>query len=493
MTLPTSDVLLVAGGALLAAFLADIVARRAGFPDILLLLGVGVLAGPVLHVGGVSSILSVAPYLGTAALALILFDAGMDLRRHELEGIPTQATLLAAAAVGLSMLLVFPLAYFYLTDHSPLLSLLFAGALSCTSSAVVVPVASRMSLPSRTRSLVHVSSALEDTMAIIIVTSLMFIAVPSTSKVPVEVLVILPLPLGLVGGFLGGLAWIEMTRRFQTLPFFSMATAGFLFAVVGLVQALGGAGVLAALILGIMMGNAQEVRSWLGWTGDVTLLPQVRQFQSEIAFLLRAFFMLVLGMLMVFGSGYEDLLIVGGVISAVLLVARSLAVEGFLRVTGAPRSWNFPLASLGARGLTSAVLVIIPVTAGIVPTAATFLDPTLIVVVATVVVTSVGVFVYEHVPSVHEGRFGERRPTRAPLTDEDRRRLREKDVSGSPSAPSPASPSYPGTPVPSPTPAPPPMPLSPWPPPSEPPSPPSPDQPAGATAPPLPTPKKRSP
>jgi potassium/hydrogen antiporter len=428
MSVATSYILFIAGGALLAAFLADVVARRVGVPDILLLLAVGIVVGrilvPKLSPSDLTSFLQDSGYLGTAALGLILFSAGLDLRPHEMEGVPAQAILLALVSVSLSMLLTFPLAYLYLTPHSVLLSLIFAAALSCTSSAVVVPVASRMSLPSRARSLVHLSSALEDTFAIIVTTTLMLVAVgPSSSSLPLPLLLALPLPLGVVGGFAAGLFWIEMTRRYQTWPFFSMATVGFLFFVIGGIQSLGGSGILSALVFGVMLGNAPAVRKWLHWRGDVVLLPQVRQFQSELAYLLRAFFMLLLGMLVVLSYGAEDLLVVGLAITAVLLVARATSIETFLRVSKSPRSWNLPLSALGARGLTSAVLVFLPIAAGLLPSADTFLDPTAVVVVATVLVTTVGVLLYEHVPSIHEGRFLAPRPPRRPLSDEERRAL----------------------------------------------------------------------
>ncbi len=446
----TSYILAVAGGTLLVAFGADVVARRLGFPDILLLLGVGVLVGPILHLAAVSTLLTVAPYLGMAALALILFDAGMDLRHYELGQLPSKAALLAVLAVALSFLVTFPVAYYYLTGRSGILALLFAGALSCTSSAVVVPVASRMSLPSDVRSLVHVSSALEDVSAVILVTTFMLVAQPSSSGLPLVALVVLPLPIGVAGGVLGGLLWLEVTRRWQARPYFSMATVGFLFGLVGIVQALGGAGILSALILGVIMGNAEPVRAflrpYLRWEGEVVLTPQFRQFHSELAYVLRAFFMLVLGMLMVFGSGYESLLLVGALIAALLLVARASSVEAFLRLTHSSREGNLPLVSLSARGLTNSVLVILPVTAGLIPSMQAFLDPTLIVVVISVAFTSGGVLLYERVPSIHSGRFGERPPPLTPLSPEEKAALYQAGRgTGTPSGPIDSVPASPAS------------------------------------------------
>ena len=45
----------------MAAFLADVLARRSGLPDVVILLVLGLLLGPVLHITTEGALLSVAP------------------------------------------------------------------------------------------------------------------------------------------------------------------------------------------------------------------------------------------------------------------------------------------------------------------------------------------------------------------------------------------------------------------------------------------------
>lgn len=379
----------------MAAFLADVLARRSGLPDVVILLVLGLLLGPVLHITTEGALLSVAPYVGLAALALILFDAGLDLRRHELGGLPMAAVGLAGLSVAVSFLAIFPLAFFFLVGRSVPLALLFSGALSCTSSAVVVPIAARMRLPSGARAVVNVSSALEDTFAIILVTTLLVFYSPGYNGIFLVLSTILQIPLGLAGGFLAGVLWIVVARRYQTLPFFSMATVGFLLLLAGLVDAIGGSGILAALVFGVTLGNARSLERTFHLPGALNLLPTVRQFQTEVAFLLRAFFLLLLGMLFEIGPDYPEVLLLGAVMGGVLIGMRYLTVATTVERGVFPASWRSPLSALGTRGLTSAVLVVLPVTYGLVPSAQAFLDPTLVVVLVFTAYTALSVLFYQ--------------------------------------------------------------------------------------------------
>jgi cell volume regulation protein A len=395
-----SYLLLALGGALVAAFLADVLARRSGLPDVVILITLGLLLGPLLHITTEGTLLGVAPYVGLAALALILFDAGLDLRRHELGGLPAVAAAFAGLSVTVSFLAIFPLAYFFLVGRSVPLALLFAGALSCTSSAVVVPIAARMRLPPGARATVNVSSALEDTLAIILVTTLLVFYSPGHNGILLVLSTALQIPLGLAGGFLAGMLWIVVARRYQSLPFFSMATVGFLIFLAGFVDALGGSGILAALVFGVTLGNARSLEKVFRIQGALNLLPTVRQFQTEMAFLLRAFFLLLLGMLFEVGPDYLEVLALGATMGGVLIGMRYLTVAASVERGVFPAPWRVPLSTLGTRGLTSAVLVVLPVTYGLVPSAQNFLDPTLVVVLVFTVYTALGVFFHQRRTSV---------------------------------------------------------------------------------------------
>jgi len=69
----------VAAFIILAGFAGKILFQRTRVPDIPILLGIGVLMGPVLHLVDPAVLLSLAPYVGTLALLTIMLEGGMNL------------------------------------------------------------------------------------------------------------------------------------------------------------------------------------------------------------------------------------------------------------------------------------------------------------------------------------------------------------------------------------------------------------------------------
>lgn len=110
MTTSVPFLLVAAGAAFLLGFAADVLARKFGFPDVLWLVLLGILFGPLLKVISFNEVLAFAPYLGIAALSLILYDAGLDMHSQLLGDISWNAVLLATAAVLASTAVILPVA-----------------------------------------------------------------------------------------------------------------------------------------------------------------------------------------------------------------------------------------------------------------------------------------------------------------------------------------------------------------------------------------------
>jgi cell volume regulation protein A len=92
------------GVLLLLAFLAEEVSRRWRFPSVLVLLGIGLLVGPVLDWFRAESFLEAAPHFGAMAFLLIVFEGGLDLElKSVLLGL-APGTKLAFAFFTLSLL-----------------------------------------------------------------------------------------------------------------------------------------------------------------------------------------------------------------------------------------------------------------------------------------------------------------------------------------------------------------------------------------------------
>src|SRR5687767_12102399 len=91
-----AEPLLIAVGVIVTgAFLANLLFRATRLPDIILLISLGVVLGPVTHFVDVHLFEAIAPFLGTVALIVILFEGGLKIHWDELKGGVLQGALLA--------------------------------------------------------------------------------------------------------------------------------------------------------------------------------------------------------------------------------------------------------------------------------------------------------------------------------------------------------------------------------------------------------------
>ena len=127
------------GGLLVVAFLANRVFGLTRIPDVLVLMMLGVLLGPVMGLVQAGTLAKTTNLLGTLAIILVLFEGGLELDlRDTIQHFPG-SFLLATLAYIFSTALVSVIAVKGLglawTD-----GLLAGAALGCTSSTVVLPV-----------------------------------------------------------------------------------------------------------------------------------------------------------------------------------------------------------------------------------------------------------------------------------------------------------------------------------------------------------------
>lgn len=97
MMTPIITSLAFVGVVTLGAFLASVVFQRYRLPDIVFLLGMGVLLGPVAHVVDPAGIRSILPFVSTLAVIIILFDGGLEIKMEELREGVVGGTLMAFA------------------------------------------------------------------------------------------------------------------------------------------------------------------------------------------------------------------------------------------------------------------------------------------------------------------------------------------------------------------------------------------------------------
>jgi potassium/hydrogen antiporter len=328
--MPAALILGLVGGLLVLAFLANRVFRVTRIPDVVLLMALGVLIGPGLHLLDASELSKTTNLLGTLAIILVLFEGGLELNlRDTLRHFPGSLLLAVLAYVfstGLVALIVVK------SLHLPItIGLLAGAALGCTSSTVVLPVLQQMDAEEPVKVTLMLEASWGDVLAVLTVGLLLGLEYQTG-----------PVATGLAHSFLvqvgvallfavaAGVLWSRMLHVLSEQRFWQVLTFSMVLVLYAGMEALGANGLIAVLGFGLTLSNFPGVDPSLGLTGSVTALAESQQqlltFHSELAFLVRTFFFVLIGAVAELGIFRQHPLLTAGVLGA-LFLARWLAVH----------------------------------------------------------------------------------------------------------------------------------------------------------------------
>lgn len=304
-------------GLLVLAFAANRLFRVTRIPDLVVLLITGLALGPLLHWVDAGQFRTFTQILGSLALMLILFEGGMELNLREGVRHFPGGVLLAFFGYGLAFAAVAACAHY--TLWLPWRSSLLLGAVfGCTSSTVVMPVLQQLQTREPVRVTLLLESALGDVIGVLAVSSLIgtqpgrevagFLS-GFGRQAGVAVLV----------GVIAGAVWWWLWPRLAPQRFSNTVAFGMVLGTYAVAHALGGSGLLAVLAFGLMLGNLPARH------GVAEQEIQFLSFHSELSFLVRSFFFVLLGIIVEFVGRAYILPIVA--IVGVLFVSRFLAVQ----------------------------------------------------------------------------------------------------------------------------------------------------------------------
>lgn len=352
------------GGLLVLAFVANRLFRRSRIPDVVVLMATGLLLGPVLGWVNAARFEGIAHAFGTLAVILILFEGGLELDiRGTLRHFPG-GLLLGALGYAMTLALVTPVVWYTLS--LPLLSsLLVAAVVSCTSSAVVLPILQQLEARPPLKVTLLLEASLGDVLGVLTVGILLDIHEFSGSvageffrRIFSEVTV--SLLLALVAGFL----WSRLLALLSEQRFWQVLTFSVVLLLYAGGEALQANGLIAVLGFGLTLANFPGIDQRLVQATLAVESPteehhqQILTFHSELAFLVRTFFFVLLGVVVRLSGLGTNLPAIMGILGA-LLVARWLAVNAsrwsWKEIEKGEREMVFWLLP---RGLITAVLAI---------------------------------------------------------------------------------------------------------------------------------------
>jgi cell volume regulation protein A len=352
--------------------------QRTGVPIALLFIVVGMLAGSE----GLGRIAfddyQFAFRLGVVALALILFDGGLNTPLGAVRKAAAPAGILATAGVAGTAVLVAVGAHFLGLDWPE--ALLIGAVVSPTDAAAVFSVlrGSGIQLKRRVGVTLEAESGINDPVAVILTTVLTGnLLTPGSAaglRIPLEILIQL-----LVGTAVGagvGFGGRHLLSRLSLsagglYPVVTLALGLFAFGAATLVH---GSGFLAVYLAGLLLGN-----------GPLPYRTGLLRVHDALAWLSQVGMFLILGLL-VYPSRLLNVAFVGLALAALLaFVVRPLVVAICLAPFRYPRKEVLYIGWVGLRGAVPVVLATFPVLAG-APGAGRLFDLVFFIVVANALV-----------------------------------------------------------------------------------------------------------
>ncbi|MFS8040463.1 potassium/proton antiporter [Xanthobacter sp. AM33] len=277
-------VLLVVAALVVVGTLSSLLAARFGAPILLVFLVIGVAAGEG-GPGGIHFNDYWATYMvGSAALAVILFDGGLRMRIASMRGAIIPAVGLSTIGVVMTATLV-ALVAAPLLGLGPLESLLVGAIVASTDAAAVLFLvrAQGLHLGRRVGSVIEIESATNDPAAVFLTVLLVELLTTNMGNPGIAMVigVMREMAVGAVLGVAGGYALVALLNRVDLPgglhPVMVMGVAVLLFAVTSLLH---GSGFLAVYLAGLVLGNrpVRAIASITSFLDTVTWLCQIVMF-----------------------------------------------------------------------------------------------------------------------------------------------------------------------------------------------------------------------
>ena len=341
---------------------------RTRIPDVLFLMLLGLLLGPVAKLVTPDQFGRLGEVFNALALVLILFEGGLEINFAGLRQALIPGIRLTVANFLFTTLVTFIVGVFLL--KTALVDALLLGTIAAaTSSAVVIPLVTKLKLADRNRTTLVLEASFSDVISIVITLGILQ-AMELRELQPGQLAgqLIAAFILAALLGALAAIFWSIAIQRIRNLENNAFTTLAFVFIVFGTVEFLGYSGAIAALIFGISLKNIhhlklpalQKQQGKLGKLTDAMHLPALtrdeRSFVAEFVFLIKTFFFVYIGLLVQIHN--LNLLLIGALIVALLFLTRFPVVSVGLS-PDASRYDASIAAVMAPRGLAAAVLAAI--------------------------------------------------------------------------------------------------------------------------------------
>ncbi len=339
----------IIGTLIIVGFLANEFFYKIKIPDAVILILIGILLGPVLHIFEPATFQSFAPLMASLAVMIILFEAGLNLDILKVLSEAPKGFGFGTIGYFLTAALLALLAW-GLLGWEPAYAILLGLLLGGTSAAIVIPIAEKLKLSENELTILDLESTVTNVYNVILVMAVAQFILSAQLDVSEALHTILAsFAISIFIGALVGIFWLRMLQKLQKHSFSYMLTLAVLFLTYAFCEYVKANGPLAALTFGLVLGNAGIFGGRVG-----KLLVELHR---EISFFIRVFFFFFLGL--IFNPATNPLFWAFGILVGVISFGARYFTGKLLNIKS-----KEAFAILVPRGLSEAVIASILPTIG---------------------------------------------------------------------------------------------------------------------------------
>jgi cell volume regulation protein A len=373
------QILLLISFTIILAYIAGIFYHRTWIPDIVWLLGFGMLMGPMLGFFDESLFGGIFELMLLVAVTMFSFSTGISINAQELLGNTRRAMGLAVASflsitlvVGGSLRLLAPETFSHVEAF--LLGSMVAGMSGVSVSSLVSSISGGFKDMGDSMALLQLESTLGDPIRVVAVLTLIEMATltgagPMTAARDMIFVLLTAVAIG--AGF--GLIWGETLSRLRDRPLNYMMTLAALFPVYVFAEWVsgGGGGPISVFMVGFTVMNFGFVTRSLGRGRRARIdRRKLRDYHDELTFLIKALFFFYLGLVV---TPSMESLKIGLVVSALIIVVRFVVATFVGKIQGFDDGELFVTRLIFIQGAGTLVLSQFPVKYD--PTGLSFSNP----------------------------------------------------------------------------------------------------------------------
>jgi len=397
------------GVVIFIGFIGSLLFLKTKIPDILILLFVGFIIGPIFTwyfghslIPNQQALLNMfTPFFAALALMIILFDGGLGLNFDKVIGQMGPSFFIGVGTQITSIVTTAIITFFVFNDI--LIALIMGAIVAGTSGTIVVSLVQRMNVSEETKTVLTIESVVTDVLiAVIVIILIEFKLSGSGNYLVAAQSLISAFAIAVFIGLLFGILWLKTLTFFYGKPYAFMTTLAALFLLYTIVEILHGSGAMAALVFGFVLSNDKEIARMFKMKSSFVFDEKIKQFQGEITFFVRTFFFVYLGAMFVLPNPSDEFFIIfllSTLMIVLAMVAGRYAITFLaIRRYSVLKKDSTAIWTMMPRGLAAAVLATLAVSRLVdLPdiTKTLIINYSFMVIVLTCIVATIGTFISE--------------------------------------------------------------------------------------------------